>query len=87
MQVELEELGELDEERRGERTAVRLDEVQVTRRDAEPLSHLNLAQALAPAEGADLGAEARNFSIWLGHGNVLATPVPFDNINTLTRCH
>ena len=64
VQVDAEELRELDEQRRRERPPVRLDEVQVARRDAEPLGELDLAQALAPAQGPDLGSEPRSSRIW-----------------------
>ena len=57
--VDVEELREPDEEVRGERPAVVLDEVQVARGDPELLGELDLVEALAAPERADLGAVPR----------------------------
>ena len=61
-QVDAEHLRQLDEEGRGERPAVGLDEVQVRGRDPQALRQLNLAQALATPQRADLGPEARRLT-------------------------
>ncbi len=59
VEIDLEALREPDQERRGERAPVVLDEVQVARRDAEALRELNLGEVLAAPERLHLGAEKR----------------------------
>ena len=58
-EIEVEDLRELDEERRGERAPVVLDEVQVARGDAEPVGQIDLAHVLRTPVAADLRAEHR----------------------------
>ncbi len=65
--VDVEHLRELDEERRRKRPAVRLDQVQVARRDADPLGELDLGELLAPAQRPHLRAEPRGFPRDLSH--------------------
>ena len=55
--VDAEALRELDEQRRGERSPVALDRVEIARRDAEPRGHLDLREVLAPAQRPHLGPE------------------------------
>ena len=62
LQVELEDLGDLDEERRRHGAPVVLDEVEVRGGDAEPVGELHLAHALLPAQRPDLGPEHRLFA-------------------------
>ena len=59
MYVDGEELRELDEEVRGQRPAVVLDEVEVARRDADLVRELDLRETFAPAQRPDFPAELR----------------------------
>ena len=61
LQVEIEDLGHADEERCRERAPVVLDQVQVARRDPEPLRELGLGQAPLPAQGANLSTQQGRF--------------------------
>ncbi len=61
MQVDAEHLRELDEHGSGQRPTIGLDEIEVARRDAEPLGEVGLAHAFAAAKAANLGAEPRRF--------------------------
>jgi hypothetical protein len=54
LQVELEGLGQTDEQRGRERTPVVLDQVQVARGDPELLGELNLRQVFPTSERPDL---------------------------------
>jgi hypothetical protein len=57
LEVQLQDLGQADEERRRERAPVVLDEVQVAGADAQPVGELGLGHALSAPHGPDLGAE------------------------------
>ncbi len=59
LQVQLELLGQPDEQGGREGPLVALDEVQVAGADAQGLGQLDLTEPLLAAEEADLGAEAR----------------------------
>jgi hypothetical protein len=58
LEIEVEVLREAQQQLRGERPPIVLDQVQVARRDAEPLGHRRLRQVEPGAQGADLLAEA-----------------------------
>jgi hypothetical protein len=58
LEIEVVVLGEAEQQLRGERPSIVLDQVQVARRDAEPLGHPRLRQVQPGAQGADLLAEA-----------------------------
>jgi hypothetical protein len=57
LEVEVEDLRDLDEQRRRHGAPVVLDEVQVGRGDPQSLGELHLAHRLLAAERADLRAE------------------------------
>jgi hypothetical protein len=56
--IDAEQLGQLDQEVGRQRPAVGLDQVEVARRDPELARQLDLGQALAAAQPADLGTQA-----------------------------
>ena len=58
LEIQLELLGQADQQRRREGSLVPLDEVQVAGADAQGRRQLDLIEALLAAEEADLGAEA-----------------------------
>ena len=62
IELQLEALGQSDEQRGGERAAVVLDEVEVAGGDLQIPGELDLAQALLTAQCADLAAERGSLS-------------------------
>src|SRR5690606_1690325 len=68
LRLDVVDRGELEDELDGQRPLVALDQVEIGRRDAEPLGHRRLGEALAVADAAD--ARSRE-DLLVGHPHVL----------------
>jgi hypothetical protein len=71
LQLDVKDLGELDQQVRRQRTLIVLDEIEVTRRDAELLGELRLRELFTPAHAPDLRAESGTVFGLYGHGSLL----------------
>ena len=57
LQIDVEDLRELHQQMRGQRPLVVLDEIEVARRDLQPLGELRLGELLLAAQRPNLGTE------------------------------